>query len=243
MNNSSQKTKDLLNRAVSGNSAAGARLMTMAENNNRALLKLLKELNMPAALVLGITGAGGSGKSTLVNKIVGLLRKKGKRVGVILCDPTSSQSGGAILADRIQLVDHLPDNHVFIRSMATRESLGGIPETLPWIIKIMKLMGFDIILVETIGVGQDQTLIERMVDLVIVVVGYGYGDDIQLIKSSVLESGDIIVVNQRASWTGDKAISDLKFLFNNADEKKKILALDAANGKGVDELIEEIMPK
>lgn len=188
----------LAERAQEGHQASGARLIRMLEEGDEGALDGLRAL-LPAAgraHLLGITGPPGAGKSTLVDRIVGELRRRDRRVGVIAVDPSSPFSGGAILGDRVRMNTHATDPGVFIRSMATRGQLGGLARTAFEATTVLDAMGYDAVLIETVGVGQDEVDVVELAHTTAVVSIPGMGDDIQAIKAGILEIGDVFVVNK-----------------------------------------------
>jgi LAO/AO transport system kinase len=199
------------------------------------------------AYVIGITGAPGVGKSTLVDQMLSHIRKKDKTVGVLAVDPTSPFSGGAILGDRVRMQRHSLDEGVFIRSLATRGHFGGLTQSTRSAIDVLDAMGKDYIIVETVGVGQDEVEVVRTTHTTVIVVIPGMGDDIQAIKAGILEVGDIFVINKADRDGTDKTLSDLRLMID-MDQKKyeeggwkpPILKAEAVFDKGVAELMEEI---
>ena len=189
---------NLVEATLNGSRRAIARLLTMIENESDGADQAIAELfpHTGNAWIIGITGAPGTGKSSLVNTLAKNYRKKGKSVGIIAVDPTSPFSGGAILGDRIRMRDLSGDPGVFIRSMATRGSLGGLARATRDAIRVLDAAGFDIVLVETVGAGQSEVNIVRTAQTTIVVEAPGLGDDIQAIKAGILEIADILVVNK-----------------------------------------------
>lgn len=190
--------KDLTARIVAGEQRAAARLMRLVDDGSPAARAALAELypHTGNAYVLGVTGNPGSGKSTLVNRLIKSFRATGSTVGCIAIDPTSPFSGGAILGDRVRMQEHADDPGVFIRSVATRGHLGGLSRSTPAMIQIFDAMGFDVIIVETVGVGQDEVDIVRFADTSLVVLVPGLGDDIQADKAGLMEIADIFVLNK-----------------------------------------------
>jgi LAO/AO transport system kinase len=207
-------------------------------------LESLKELypKTGKAYIVGITGPPGSGKSTIVDKMVDLFRKEGKTVGIVAVDPTSPFSGGAILGDRIRMQRHATDEGVFIRSLATRGCLGGLTRSTQDIINVMDAMGKDIILVETVGVGQDEVEIVHTAHTSIVILVPGLGDDIQAIKAGIIEIGDIFVINKCDRDGTDKVERDLRLVLEMGRRREDgweppIFKTEAISGKGIFELV------
>jgi LAO/AO transport system kinase len=199
------------------------------------------------AYVVGITGAPGVGKSTLVDQMLVHLRKQGRTVGVLAVDPTSPFSGGAILGDRVRMQRHSLDEGVFIRSLATRGYFGGLTQSTRSAIDVLDAMGKDIILVETVGVGQDEVDVVKAAQTTVIVTVPGMGDDIQAIKAGILEVGDIFVINKADRDGVEKTLADLRLMID-MDQKKyedrrwkpPILKVEALFDKGVQELLEGI---
>ena len=226
-----------------------ARLIRDIDDGMPEVRGTLKELYpyTGKAYVVGITGAPGVGKSTLVDQMLSHLRRQNKTVGVLAVDPTSPFSGGAILGDRVRMQRHSMDEGVFIRSMATRGHFGGLTQSTRSAIDVLDAMGKDYILVETVGVGQDEVDVVRSAHTTVIVVVPGMGDDIQAIKAGILEVGDIFVINKEDREGADKTLNDLRLMIEMGHNKYEggrwkptILKAQAVFDKGVAELIEEI---
>lgn len=202
----------LAKRVLEGDIRAASRLMRNIDDGDATATSSLQELfpKTGHAWVIGITGSPGAGKSTLTDKLISKFRKEGKTVGVIAVDPTSPFTGGAILGDRIRMQDHATDPGVFIRSLATRGNLGGLSRATGDCIRVMDAMGRDVIIVETVGVGQDEIDIAQMAHTTLVVVVPGMGDDIQAIKAGILEVADVFVVNKSDLDGADRTVRELR---------------------------------
>jgi len=234
----------LAKRISDGDIRAASRLMRDIDDRIPSALESLKELypKTGRAYIIGITGPPGSGKSTLVDKMVEIFRKEGKTVGIVAVDPTSPFSGGAILGDRIRMQRHATDEGVFIRSLATRGCLGGLTRSTQDIINVMDAMGKDIILVETVGVGQDEVEIVHTAHTSIVVLVPGLGDDIQAIKAGIIEIGDLFVINKCDREGAEKMERDLRMVLEMGRRRENgweplIFKTEAILGKGVFELV------
>ena len=189
---------ELVEQALSGNRRALARLISQVENDRALAAQTLAVMyaRTGRARVIGVTGAPGTGKSTLVSELAKIYRSTGQTVGIIAVDPTSPFSGGAILGDRIRMRDLAGDSGVFIRSMATRGSLGGLARATADVVKILDAVGYHVILIETVGAGQSEVDIARTADTTVVVEAPGLGDEVQAIKAGILEIADVLVVNK-----------------------------------------------
>lgn len=236
-------------KIASGDVRTVARLIRDIDDGIPEVREVLKALYpyTGKAYVLGITGAPGVGKSTLVDQMIGHLRKRGKTVGVLAVDPTSPFSGGAILGDRVRMQRHSMDEGVFIRSLATRGHFGGLTQSTRSAIDILDAMGKDYVIVETVGVGQDEVDVVRSAHTTVICVIPGMGDDIQAIKAGILEVGDIFVINKADREGADKTMSDLRLMID-MDQKKyedgtwkpPILKAEAVFDRGVEEILGEI---
>ena len=202
----------LAERVLSGDVRAAARLMRDLDDRLPEAEEALRALfpRTGGAYVIGLTGAPGAGKSSLTDRLIARLRAAGKKVGVVAVDPTSPFTGGAILGDRIRMQDHALDPEVFIRSLATRGHLGGISRSTFDVVQVMDAMGKDVVLVETVGVGQDEVEIATLAHTVVVVTVPGLGDDVQAIKAGVLEIADVFAVNKADREGADRTVRDLQ---------------------------------
>ena len=240
---------EVAEKIIKGDVRAVARLIRDIDDGMPEVRQVLKELypSTGNAYILGITGAPGVGKSTLVDQIVSHLRKRDKTVGVLAVDPTSPFSGGAILGDRVRMQRHSMDEGVFIRSLATRGHFGGLTQSTRSAIDVLDAMGKDYIIVETVGVGQDEVDVVKSAHTTIITVIPGMGDDIQAIKAGILEVGDIFLINKADREGTDKTLSDLRLMidmdhkkYEEGNWKPPILKAQAVFDKGVKELLEEI---
>jgi LAO/AO transport system kinase len=226
----------------SGDPRALARAISAVENRHAASSELLKALfpHTGHARVIGLTGPPGSGKSTLVDQLAKHYRKEGQTVGIIAVDPTSPYTGGAILGDRIRMQDHHGDPGIFIRSMATRGSLGGLARTTADVATVLDASGRDRILIETVGVGQDEIDIVRLADITIVILVPGMGDDVQTIKAGIMEIADIFVINKSDREGAERVEREIRAMQSLAMRKDgwtpSIVKTVATEGVGIQEL-------
>ena len=239
---------EIAEKIVSGDIRSVARLIRDIDDNIPEARKVLRDLYpfTGKAYVVGITGAPGVGKSTLVDQMVTHLRSAGKTVGVLAVDPTSPFSGGAILGDRIRMQRHSMDEGVFIRSMATRGYFGGITQSTRSAIDVLDAMGKDCIIVETVGVGQDEIDIVQSAHTTIIILVPGMGDDVQALKAGILEIGNIFVINKDDREGADRTVSDIRLMIEMDEKRYKdgwkppILTAQAVFDKGVKEILDEI---
>ncbi len=241
--------ESIVEKIVKGDVRLAAKLIRDIDDGAQGTREILKALyrHTGNAYIVGITGAPGVGKSTVVDQMVRGLRKNGKTVGVLAVDPTSPLSGGAILGDRIRMQRHSLDDGVFIRSLATRGKFGGLTQSTRSAIDVLDAMGKDYIIVETVGVGQDEIDIAKSAHTTVIVVVPGMGDHIQAIKAGIFEVGDIFLINKSDRPDAEKTLSDLKAMIDIAGKKYKregweppILMSEAASNKGIVELLNEI---
>jgi LAO/AO transport system kinase len=236
---------DLVEKLLGGDKRTLARLITLIENNDPLSIDVLKEIYYYTgnAHVIGITGPPGAGKSTLTDKLVKELRKKGKKIAIIAVDPTSPFTGGAILGDRIRMNDLTNDPDVFIRSMGSRGALGGLAKATLGVVKVFDAYGMDYIFVETVGVGQSEVDIVKAVDSTIMVMVPGLGDDIQAIKAGIMEIGDIFVVNKADLEGANRTIIELEMMLDYRHEmgwRPPVLQAVAREKTGINEICESI---
>jgi len=244
---SSGNVPELVERARAGDPRAVARLISLVEDESPLLREVMAGLVPYAghAQVVGITGSPGVGKSTSTSALVGELRTASKRVGVLAVDPSSPFSGGALLGDRVRMQDHALDPDVYIRSMASRGHLGGLSWTTPQALRVLDAAGCDIVLVETVGVGQSEVDVAGLADTTLVLIAPGMGDGIQAAKAGILEIGDIYVINKADRDGADQVRRDLRSMLALGDRsegawKPPILKTVAARGEGLHEVFAEI---
>ena len=236
-------TEEAIERARAGDARALARLVSLVENGAPELRTLMKALAplTGRARVVGLTGSPGVGKSTVTGALVTAYRARGLRVGVLAVDPTSPFSGGALLGDRVRMQEHATDPGVFIRSMASRGHLGGLSAATPQALRVLDAAGFDLVLVETVGVGQAEVEIASLADSTLVLIAPGMGDAIQAAKAGILEVADIFVVNKADKPGVQEAVRDLRTMIAMARQgegewRPPIVTTTATAGEGVDEL-------
>ena len=238
-------TGDLLARARGGDKRSIARLLSVVENDAPGAAEAMRALypQTGRAQIVGITGPPGGGKSTLVNRLAGMYRERAPRVAIVAVDPSSPFTGGAILGDRIRMRERFLDDGVFIRSMASRGHAGGLARATARVVNILDALGTDVVLVETVGVGQEEVDVIRVVDTVCLVTVPGLGDDIQAIKAGVLEIADVLVVNKADRPGADETARDLAQMLSLAKDrpwKTPILRTSAQSGDGLPQLVDAI---
>ncbi|MDM4139920.1 MULTISPECIES: methylmalonyl Co-A mutase-associated GTPase MeaB [Mycobacterium] len=227
---------DLIARARNGSPRAAGRLLSLVEGDQRD--EVLANIGpAPGGMgpVVGITGPPGAGKSTTVAALVGAYRKRGSRVAVLAVDPSSPFSGGALLGDRIRMAAHINDSDVLIRSVATRGHLGGLAAAVPAAIRLLGAIGYDVVLLETVGVGQSEIEIAAVADPTVVILNPGAGDAVQAAKAGVLEVADIVAVNKADRDGAEQTVRDLR-----AETAAPIVSLVAARGEGIEDLMAAI---
>ncbi len=238
--------QEIVERLLKGDRRAAARAISLVENNDAQKQQILSKIHPYTgnAYVIGVTGAPGSGKSSLVDRLIEIFRKSDKKIGVIAVDPTSPFSGGAILGDRIRMQDHALDKDVFIRSMGTRGSLGGLARSTREAINVLDSFGSDIIIVETVGVGQSEIDIVKTADTTMVVLTPAGGDSVQTIKAGIMEIADIFVVNKADLNGADRTIAEINMMLDLSGTPLKwrppVVATKALYNEGVEKVNQEI---
>lgn len=239
----------LVERARAAEPRAVARLISLVENDSPVLREVAAALAPHGgnAQVVGLTGSPGVGKSTSTSALVTTLRGAGKRVGVLAVDPSSPFSGGALLGDRVRMQDHATDEGVFIRSMASRGQLGGLSAAVPQALRVLDAAGCDVVLVETVGVGQAEVEIASLADTTLLIVAPGFGDGIQAAKAGIIEIADIFVVNKADRDGADQVARDLRYMQSLGGKhsdagawRPPIVKTVAARSEGVEDVIEAI---
>jgi len=236
---------DLASRVVNGDHRAIGRLITMVENDEPDAINAMKEIHSHAgnAQIIGVTGVMGGGKSSLIFELALAYRAEGKKVGIIAIDPTSPFSGGALLGDRIRMMDLSTDSGVFIRSMGTRGMIGGLTSSLYDVVEILDAAGMNIILIETVGVGQDEVDIVKIADTTLVIVVPGLGDAVQTIKAGLMEIADVFVVNKADQPGVEQTVAELESMLDLAthiERRTPIVATSAKEKKGIPLLVRKI---
>ncbi len=224
---------ELIAAARSGNTRAVGRLLSLVESDRRA--EVLAEVGSVTVPVIGVTGPPGAGKSTTIAVLVAAYRERGQRVAVLAVDPSSPYSGGALLGDRIRMAAHINDPDVLIRSVATRGHVGGLAAAVPAAIRLLGALGYDVVLLESVGVGQSEIEIAAVADPTIVILNPGAGDAVQAAKAGLLEVADVVVVNKADRDGAAQTVRDLKF-----ETHVPVLMLVAARAEGVGDLVEAI---
>lgn len=235
----------LVEQARAGRPRAVARLISLVESASPELREVMAALApfTGEAHVVGLTGSPGVGKSTTTSALVAAFRRQGKRVGVLAVDPSSPFSGGALLGDRVRMQDHATDPEVFIRSMATRGHLGGLAWAAPQAIRVLDAAGCEVVLVETVGVGQSEVEVAAQADTTVVLLAPGMGDGIQAAKAGILEIGDVYVVNKADRDGADATARELTHMLGLGESRgwrPPIVKTVAARGQGVDELVQAL---
>ncbi|TLS36690.1 methylmalonyl Co-A mutase-associated GTPase MeaB [Pseudalkalibacillus caeni] len=236
----------LAERIKNKDERALARAISLVENDSPEKLSLLKDIHPMTgrAHYVGITGSPGAGKSSLVNRLITYLRSLDLKVGIVAVDPTSPFSGGALLGDRVRMAEHFTDPGVFIRSMGTRGSLGGLSRTTKETVRLLDAYGFDVILIETVGVGQSELDIMKIADTITVVLNPGSGDVVQVFKAGIMEIADVFVVNKADLPGVQKLLTELESMLDivkhDADWRPPVVQTVSVKNQGIDEMWKEI---
>jgi GTPase len=238
---------ELVARARDGDPRAVARLISQVEDASPALREVMSMLvpHTGRAAVLGVTGSPGVGKSTVTSALVSRFRADGRRVGVLAVDPSSPFTGGALLGDRVRMQEHATDPGVYIRSMATRGHLGGLAWATPQALRVLDAAGCDVVIIETVGVGQSEVEVAALADTTLVLLAPGMGDGIQAAKAGILEVGDVFVVNKADRDGADQVVRDLRGTVRLVERgpgewRQPIVKTIAVRGEGLDEVMEAV---
>jgi LAO/AO transport system kinase len=239
------KIMRLVERILKGENASLSRVISLVENESNEVPEIMKLIapHLGKAHCIGVTGPPGVGKSTLIDKLTVLMRKQGSKIGIIAVDPSSPFTGGAVLGDRIRMQQHYLDDGVFIRSMATRGSMGGLPQATSSVIKLLDAAGKDVILIETVGVGQSEVDIMEKTDTVLVILCPESGDAIQTMKAGLFEIADIFVVNKSDHPGADNFVRDIQAMLQLHETNWwniPVVATEAVNDIGIEELYKQI---
>ena len=238
--------KTLIKGMLNGNRVSLSKLISVVESDPSAISRIIESIKeIPNKVcVIGITGPPGAGKSTVTNRIIKIFREKGSRVGIIAVDPSSPFTGGAVLGDRIRMQDHALDNEVFIRSIGSRGDLGGLSNSASGIIRLFDIFGMNIVIIETVGVGQPELDIVKIADCVVVTLVPEAGDGVQAMKAGLMEIGDVFVVNKSDRGGAEKLAREIDYMVSlkqsESNWKTKVLTAQAENNIGMSELVEEI---
>ena len=236
-----------LDKARHGDIRALARLLSLVEDESPRVRSVIKDLlpDTGGARVIGLTGAPGAGKSTVTGALLSAFRQAGHRVAVLAVDPSSPFTGGALLGDRIRMQEHATDEGVYIRSMASRGHLGGLAASTPQAVRVLDAAGFELIIIETVGVGQAEVAVASLADSVVVLLAPGMGDAVQAAKAGILEVADLFVVNKADKPDAQQVVRDLRNMVALADRddgdwKPPIVSTTATKGDGIGELTERL---